>query len=777
MSATPPTVLPTVSALPAGLTAKIAALRRSLRPGQRELADWQGGPLAVAAVPGAGKSTGMAIGAAIAIARFGLHARRQLAIVTFTRSAAASIKGKIRDTLKDLQLPPSGGYAAHTLHGLALNIANRHSDLAGLDLATATVMTSAQRRQLRKAAVEQWLRENPRQYDTLLEGRGFDGEETEFLRRQSALRSEILPSLAATAIREAKSSGLQPADLLELARHAPDSYRLLLVAAGIYERYERLRRSRDLVDYDDMILGALQALQNEEARQHWQQQYFAIFEDEAQDSSPLQERFLRVIAGDPQNPTAPPNLVRVGDSNQAINATFTPADPIYFREFCQTCAAQERLATMDRAGRSSPIILGAANYLVSWVNTRCHREDPDETPFRERVIRPVEPGDPQRNANPMYAGDGVEIYRPDDVFATADAIGQRAIALFADRPDASAAVLVREHRQGRFLAERLAYLQKQHQIALYDASEGNRQLQIPTEIYNLLQFLDRPHSPTYLKGALSVLERRGAIAAGDLDALAASPEQFLYPGPLAPQPKAAVATASHYCRSLLQARLELPHYHLIAFLGLTLGYSGTELATVQKLASRVTARSTYGSSLKSTLAELSDIVGSERFEEIETDGDGCYSRPGQLAIVTMHKAKGLEWDYVFLPFLHEDLFPGQPWVPGGAKFLGEFSLAEVARVQLRAALRDRRTQASGALPTPIAAWDTAARLKAAEEYRLLYVAMTRAKRLLWMSAARCGPFRWNVFDATNPSLQEKKASPALLALQQWLQWRPQIGPL
>ena len=39
------------------------------------------------------------------------------------------------------------------------------------------------------------------------------GEETERLRRQSTLRTEVLPELAHTAIREAKSSGLTPADL------------------------------------------------------------------------------------------------------------------------------------------------------------------------------------------------------------------------------------------------------------------------------------------------------------------------------------------------------------------------------------------------------------------------------------------------------------------------------------------------------------------------------------------------------------------------------------
>jgi DNA helicase-2/ATP-dependent DNA helicase PcrA len=84
---------------------ELQRLRNSLRQGQQPMADWQGGSLAVSAVPGAGKSTGMAVAAAIAIARYQLHGKRQLVVVTFTRSAAASIKAKIRDYLKPLRLP------------------------------------------------------------------------------------------------------------------------------------------------------------------------------------------------------------------------------------------------------------------------------------------------------------------------------------------------------------------------------------------------------------------------------------------------------------------------------------------------------------------------------------------------------------------------------------------------------------------------------------------------------------------------------------------------
>ncbi|MEL7223763.1 MAG: UvrD-helicase domain-containing protein, partial [Cyanobacteria bacterium J06576_12] len=194
---------------------EIQALTESLRPGQRALAQWQSGPLAVSAVPGSGKSTGMAAGAAIAIANHQLHARKQLVLVTFTRSAAANLKAKVRQHLKALALPQNS-FVVHTLHGLALNIATRHSEISGINLSSidsegTTLVSPTQSHRLIRATVEQWIVDNPLTYQQLIEGqKDFDGEEAERLRRQTVLRTEVLPNLAYTVIHEAKSSGLLP---------------------------------------------------------------------------------------------------------------------------------------------------------------------------------------------------------------------------------------------------------------------------------------------------------------------------------------------------------------------------------------------------------------------------------------------------------------------------------------------------------------------------------------------------------------------------------------
>ncbi|MBI4784963.1 MAG: ATP-dependent helicase [Oscillatoriophycideae cyanobacterium NC_groundwater_1537_Pr4_S-0.65um_50_18] len=779
-------------------------LRQSLRPGQQRMADWQGGALAVSAVPGSGKSTGMAIAAALFLARrylSHLEAEElnapelnagagdsqalsatfpsgQLILVTFTRSAVANLKSKVRQYLKALALAPQG-FAVSTLHGLALNIATRHPTLSGLNLSQATLVSPNQSSRLIRTCVEQWISAHPKIYQQLIEGQQFDGEEAERLRRQSVLRTEVLPDLAFTVIHEAKSSGLLPDDLRNLGRDTVRylaegaDYDVLAIAAGLYERYQVLLRSRNFIDYDDMILAALRVLEDEATRRHWQTQVCAVFEDEAQDSSPLQTRLLKILATDPVDSQLL-NLIRVGDPNQAINSTFTPADPLFFRAFCQACDRLGQLAEMDQAGRSSPLIIEAANFVLSWVNQKYPGEGENEAPFRTQAIHPVPPTDPQPNANPAPEGVGLEIRFPPDVHQTVNLIGLRIAELFALHPEARAAVLVRENRQGRYIAERLQNPTiygldvdlSQQGIDVYDVGDRDRHSHIPAEMLSLLQFLDRPHSPDNLKAALQTLVDRRLIPTQDLNALAVLPEQFLYPTPLDPPQAESVLQARRYCTGLLRARLELPQYQLIPFLAMTLQYEQSELATADKLAERLAQQTVGNPAMAAVLEALEEIVRSERFEPVETDDpEQRYIRPKQLTIITMHKAKGLDWDFVFIPFLHEHVLPGNLRVLPQMQFLGDFTLSEVARAQIRAHVHQASGHASSgrspsALPNISIAWERAKWLKLAEEYRLLYVAMTRAKRLLWMSAAYKAPFSWS-----NPdNLDGRSPCPVLPAL-------------
>ncbi len=742
----------------------IEGWREGLRPGQLRLADWRGGTLAVSAVPGAGKSHSMAVGAAITIARERLHQRRQLVIVTLTRSAAANIKDKIRKCLGELGLPPIG-YSVSTIHSLALSVASKHPELSKLDLVDRTLVAPNSNHKLIKGTVDRWLNRHPDLYQRLLVGEGFDGEETERLRRESVLRTEVLPSLALAVIREAKSSGLSPGDLESLAAvDREDRYDILRIGAGLYQAYQGVMSEGRYLDYDDMISGALRVMRDPVARRLWQERVFAVFEDEAQDSSPLQEELLRQLAGIPdRSADFPPNLIRVGDPNQAINSTFTTADPKYFREFCQGCREIDRLEQMEQAGRSNRVIIDAANYAIEWGNSWLRPPgDLDlemaESVFWLQTILPVSIGDAQ--PNPQPEGGGVEFHTPRDVYSSIEEISQRLVVLFAANPTVNAAILVRENRQAKFIFEMLADWQRLHpDIKIYRAGEGDRTSKIPGEILTLFQFMTHPHSPEYLKAALKVLLARQLIDAQDLDALAISPEQFLYPTILDAPQSSIVIRARDFCGELLRSRLTIPHYQLISYLSNRLEYNSSELATADKLADRIAIETHGRSSIYAAIELLQSIVSIEGFEDINDAIESRYTATSQVTIITMHKAKGLDWDYVFIPFLSDRLH-NPLWIPNGAKFLGKFTLSEIARAKIRAHLHQKPV-------TTIAdTWKLANYLKQAEELRLLYVAITRAKKLLWLAAETQAPFSWNQFDiAQKDRLQSANPSPLFTALR------------
>ncbi len=92
----------------------------------------------------------------------------------------------------------------------------------------------------------------------------------------------------------------------------------LQVLAGIYEKYRKEMYERSFYDFDDMLLETIMAMKkNNTLRYEIQEQFQYILVDEFQDTNDAQIRLLRLISNAPVN-EGNPNVMAVGDDDQAI---------------------------------------------------------------------------------------------------------------------------------------------------------------------------------------------------------------------------------------------------------------------------------------------------------------------------------------------------------------------------------------------------------------------------------------------------------------------------
>lgn len=182
----------------------------------------------------------------------------------------------------------------------------------------------------------------------------------------------------------------------------------------------------------------------------------------------------------------------------------------------------------------------------------------------------------------------------------------------------------------------------------------------------------------------------------------------------------------------LEASMEIPPDELVLFLAERIELSGKKLALAQNLSLE------FGRLLKENPAWRLDQLTAElpeirdrlkQFAETLTEMEGFETAPDKVSLSTMHKAKGMEWDTVFIGGLTSDQFQHSD----DDYFMGEkFYLSEeiknpkaAARAELEYLINDKKEKNA----------DKKARQQLiAERIRLLYVAITRAKENLFLSS-------------------------------------------
>lgn len=151
-----------------------------------------------------------------------------------------------------------------------------------------------------------------------------------------------------------------------------ETNRKIEAAAGIYARYQDLMLSRKLYDYDDMVLRAIKALENNsDFRFSLAEQYLYIMLDEFQDTNAAQFRIVELLTNNPVNEGSP-DIMAVGDDDQAIYA-FQGAELANMALFA-SLYKNVKIISLKNNYRSHKQILDVAHNIGSQIAERLHTQ-------------------------------------------------------------------------------------------------------------------------------------------------------------------------------------------------------------------------------------------------------------------------------------------------------------------------------------------------------------------------------------------------------------------
>ena len=715
------------------------------RPSQFEIVNYKRGLMGVAAVPGSGKTFTLSYLAAKlveSLTKRNFKTEREVLIVTFTNSAVNSFKNRIASILqRERGLLPYTGYRVRTLHGLAHDIVRDRPALVGLsedfrivdERVSLAIQTEAVHAQLPR-----WQHQLELYIDPDLD----DGRTRRVMARDLPF---LMEGIASRIISRAKSNRLDPNQLLNAARDAGENFALLQFAAAVYVDYQRSLQFRGAVDFDDLVRLAIDALEaDDKYLERLRTKWPYILEDEAQDSSRLQEDMLTLLAGGK-------NWVRVGDPNQAINTTFTTADAKFLRDFLGRDDVRNQ--PLETSGRSSRKIINVANALVQWT-TQDHPVNELHDAFYPQDIEPTRPGDVQQNPadneSNIYVHPANKQLSPDDEL---DLVCSNLKRWMDATQDQTVAVLVPENSRGYKVAERLRAMGIEYEELLRSTTATRQTATVLrtaldyladprrghklTQVYQLVwrSFLsemiyaeDDEDAQTIIRQIESSMSKLPAVEAF----IAPSRGQnFVLVDDLDAEWQADVEHFRIQVRRWLDA-VDLPVDQLVLTVAGDVFANPVDIALSYKIAAvlKGIARDNPSFRLTQFVEELRRVSENERrFIGFDDAEQGYEPRPGLVTISTMHAAKGLEWDRVYLMSVNNYSFPSalatDDYISEKWFVRDKLNLEAEALSQLDAILAGDWRKYREGHPSQDSRVDNAA-----ERLRLLYVGITRAKREL-----------------------------------------------
>lgn len=315
----------------------VGALAPVLDSSQQRVVDHSGGPLLVLAGPGTGKTTTLVEAVVERVQRRGAEPDEVL-VLTFSRKAAADLRQRISARLGRITRGP----AAWTFHSYCFALVRRYDD--GFAQAPRLLSGAQQFARVRDLLAGEAATNSgrwPAELRPILRTRGFAEE----------LRDVVL---------RAQERGITPAglDVLGAQRGRPE----WRSAAAFFQDYLDVLSFEQTLDYAGLVQRAGDLLCDPVIREAESGCYRAVFVDEYQDTDPAQERLLQLLAGGGRD------LTVVGDPDQAIYG-FRGADvggllqfPDRFRRADGQSAPTLTLSVSRRAGA---VLLAASRAVAS----------------------------------------------------------------------------------------------------------------------------------------------------------------------------------------------------------------------------------------------------------------------------------------------------------------------------------------------------------------------------------------------------------------------------
>ena len=289
------------------------------------------GPLLIVAGPGSGKTRVVTHRIAYLV-RESLVSPYRIAAVTFTNKAAR----EMRERIQGLQVPDADSVFAGTFHAFCARMLRRYGEGVGLD-SNYTI---------------------------------YDADDQLGLIKQSMQLADVdekrnPPRAIQGVISRAKSLLMDSVDLAKRAQ-MEDDYNAEL-AARVYHHYEELLGRSNAVDFDDLLMRAVQMLQdNLDVREDYHRRYRYLMVDEFQDTNIAQYRLARLLTGPDQN------ICVVGDPDQSIYS-WRNADIRNILSFQQDYPDARTIA-LEQNYRSTRNILDTASALIANNGMRVEKE-------------------------------------------------------------------------------------------------------------------------------------------------------------------------------------------------------------------------------------------------------------------------------------------------------------------------------------------------------------------------------------------------------------------